>query len=85
MASSSIFLSNLLLLFSVLMCLLLSAEGEMATCFLLEGGLYFLCMLESERICCSLEYWVLYHSLLLNLVIMAYTIASDFSNVEVHL
>jgi hypothetical protein len=28
-----------------LMCLLLSAEGEIATCFLLEGGLYFLCML----------------------------------------
>jgi hypothetical protein len=51
----------------------LSAEGEMATFFWLEVGLYFSLHAESERICCSLEYWVLlYHSLLLNLVIMAY-------------
>jgi hypothetical protein len=50
MASSSIFLSNLLLLFSVLMCLLLlSAEEEIATCFLLEGWFVLSLHAESER------------------------------------
>jgi hypothetical protein len=60
--------------YSLFWCVyLLSAEGEIATCFWLEVGLYFSLHAESERICCSLEYWVLlYHSLLLNLVIMAY-------------
>jgi hypothetical protein len=45
-------------------------------CYLFFARGWFVLSLhaESERICCSLEYWVLYHSLLLN-----------FSNVGVHL
>jgi hypothetical protein len=35
----------------------------MATCFLARGWFVLSLHVESERICCSLEYWVLYYTI----------------------
>jgi uncharacterized membrane protein len=66
-------------------CYYLSAEAEIATCFWLELGLYFLCMLRVRGFVAVWNIGFYTTVLLLNLVIMAYTIASDFRNVGVHL